>query len=137
MTQLAEAQQRRAESFPAAVTLVALTAMAPLTVDMFLPSLPTMTTEFGAAESTMQLAVTLFIVCFAGSQLVYGPASDRYGRRPVLLTGLTIYVLGSVVAFSANSASTAARPSTILSSAVIRPMSIPWMYGCSAWPAGP
>jgi len=104
VAELARAQQRRAESLPAAVTLVALTAMAPLTVDMFLPSLPTMTADFGAAESTMQLAVTLFIVCFAGSQLVYGPASDRFGRRPVLLTGLSIYVFGSVVALAANSA---------------------------------
>ncbi len=85
------------------VLLIALTAMAPLSVDMFLPSMPTMADEFGSRESTLQLAVTLFIVCFAGSQLFYGPASDRYGRRPLLLMGLTLFIIGSLVALSANS----------------------------------
>jgi DHA1 family bicyclomycin/chloramphenicol resistance-like MFS transporter len=85
------------------VLLIALTAMAPLSVDMFLPSMPTMADEFGAADSTMQLAVTLFIICFAGSQLFYGPASDRYGRRPLLLLGLGIFIAGSLLALSATS----------------------------------
>jgi DHA1 family bicyclomycin/chloramphenicol resistance-like MFS transporter len=85
------------------VLLIALTAMAPLSVDMFLPSMPTMTDEFGASDSTMQLAVTLFIVCFAGSQLFYGPVSDRYGRRPLLLIGLTLFIGGSLLALSASS----------------------------------
>jgi DHA1 family bicyclomycin/chloramphenicol resistance-like MFS transporter len=70
---------------------------------MFLPSMPNMADEFGAADSTMQLAVTLFIICFAGSQLFYGPASDRYGRRPLLLLGLAIFIVGSLVALSATS----------------------------------
>jgi DHA1 family bicyclomycin/chloramphenicol resistance-like MFS transporter len=77
--------------------------MAPLTVDMFLPSLPTMSDEFAASESALQLAVTLFIIAFAGSQLVYGPASDRIGRRPALLAGLTLFVAGSLLALSAQS----------------------------------
>jgi len=85
------------------VLLIALTAMAPLSVDMFLPSMPGMADEFSAADSTMQLAVTLFIVCFAGSQLFYGPVSDRYGRRPLLLLGLTVFIAGSLLALSANS----------------------------------
>src|SRR5688572_324002 len=102
-SRLMEADRRRAERLPAMVLLIALTAMAPLSVDMFLPSMPTMADEFGARESTLQLAVTLFIVCFAGSQLFYGPASDRYGRRPLLLAGLVIFIAGSVLALSANS----------------------------------
>jgi DHA1 family bicyclomycin/chloramphenicol resistance-like MFS transporter len=85
------------------VLLIALTAMAPLSVDMFLPSMPTMAGEFGSRESTLQLAVTLFLVCFAGSQLFYGPASDRYGRRPLLLMGLAVFIAGSLLALSANS----------------------------------
>lgn len=100
---VSEADRRRAEALPALVLLIALTAMAPLSVDMFLPSMPTMSEEFAAKESTLQLAVTLFIICFAGSQLFYGPFSDRYGRRPTLIVGLTIFVAGSLVALSAQS----------------------------------
>ncbi len=95
--------RRRAEALPAAALLVALSAIAPLTVDMFLPSLPTMAEEFAADEATLQLAVTLFIIAFAGSQLVYGPASDRIGRRPALLAGLVLFVAGSLLALSAHS----------------------------------
>ena len=100
---LSPRDRRRAETLPAAALLVALSAIAPLTVDMFLPSLPTMADEFAASESTLQLAVTLFIISFAGSQLVYGPASDRIGRRPALLAGLTLFVAGSLLALSAQS----------------------------------
>ncbi len=96
--------RRRAEALPAAILLVALSAVAPLTVDMFLPSMPAMAVEFGVPESTMQLAVTLFIVSFAGSQIVYGPASDRYGRRPLLLAGMAIFTVGGAVALTAQSA---------------------------------
>jgi MFS transporter, DHA1 family, multidrug resistance protein len=71
---------------------------------MFLPSMPAMAVEFGVRESTMQLAVTLFIVAFAGSQIVYGPASDRLGRRPILLAGLALFTVGGLVALSASSA---------------------------------
>src|SRR5688572_5458402 len=100
---LNERDRRRAESLPAVVLLVALSAIAPLSIDMFLPSLPTMTEEFGATRSMMQLAVLLFILAFAGSQLVYGPASDRVGRRPVLYVGLSLFVAGGLVALFARS----------------------------------
>ena len=100
---LSPRDRRRAEALPAAALLVALSAIAPMTVDMFLPSLPTMADEFAASGSTLQLAVTLFIVSFAGSQLVYGPASDRIGRRPALLAGLALFVAGSLLALSAQS----------------------------------
>src|SRR6185503_18269656 len=74
-----------------------------LSVDMFLPSLPTITDEFHTSKATMQLGVTLFLVAFAGSQLIYGPASDRYGRRPLLFAGLALFVVGGLVALSAQS----------------------------------
>jgi len=85
------------------VLLIALSAVAPLSIDMFLPSMPTLSEEFDTRESTLQLAVTLFIICFAGSQLFYGAFSDRHGRRPTLIVGLTVFILGSLVALSAQS----------------------------------
>lgn len=102
---LPELDRRRAETLPAAILLVALSALAPLSVDMFLPSLPTMTQEFGAVPSTMQLAVLLFILAFASSQLVYGPLSDRAGRRPALFAGLTLFIVGGAVCLTARTPS--------------------------------
>ncbi len=84
--------------------LIALSATAPLSVDMFLPSMPDIADEFATSESVLTLGVTLFLVAFAGSQLFYGPASDRWGRRPILLIGLAIYGLGGLVCLTATSA---------------------------------
>ena len=102
--EFSEAERRRAESIPAAALLIALTAVAPLAVDMFLPSMPTMAEEFDVPSSTIQLAVTLFLLAFAASQLVYGPASDRFGRRPVLIAGLVLFIAGGVISLLAPSA---------------------------------
>jgi DHA1 family bicyclomycin/chloramphenicol resistance-like MFS transporter len=93
----------RAEALPAAVLLVALSAMAPLSVDMFLPSLPSIRDHFHASDATVQLSVTLFLVAFASSQLFYGPASDRYGRRPLMTIGLVVYAIGATLAAISNS----------------------------------
>ncbi len=101
---LSEAERRRAESIPAAALLIALTAVAPLAIDMFLPSMPAMAEEFGIPSSTIQLAVSLFLLAFAASQLVYGPASDRFGRRPVLIAGLALFVAGGAIALVSPSA---------------------------------
>ena len=71
---------------------------------MFLPSMPTMAEEFDVSASTMQLAVTLFLLAFAASQLVYGPTSDRFGRRPVLISGLLMFIAGGALSLFAQSA---------------------------------
>lgn len=94
---------RNPESRAALGILIALTAIAPISIDMFLPSMPQMADDFGTSTGAVSLAVTLFLFAFAGSQLVYGPASDRWGRRPVLFTGLALYVLGGLVALVASS----------------------------------
>lgn len=98
------AGRARIEGAPTVALLVALSATAPLSIDMFLPSMPAMADEFRVSESTLQLAVTLFIVAFAGSQLFYGPASDRVGRRPMLLAGLGLFVAGGIIALFAQDA---------------------------------
>lgn len=84
------------------VFLIALSATAPISVDMFLPSMPEMAEEFATSESVLTLGVTLFLVSFAGSQLFYGPASDRWGRRPILLLGLAVYCLGGLMCLTAT-----------------------------------
>lgn len=63
---------------------------------MYLPSLPTIGDDLGAADQILPLTLTVFFATYAGSQLIYGPLSDRYGRRPLLIGGQIILVLGSL-----------------------------------------
>lgn len=72
--------------------------------DSYLPSLPSMKQVFNSNTSTMQLSVTLFIAGTFCSQLIYGPYSDRLGRRKVMLFGLFIASLGSIFCSIANNA---------------------------------
>ena len=59
-------------------------------------ALPEIARDFGAAEAAVQVTLTAFITTFALTHLIYGPLSDRYGRRTILLVSMAIYVLGSV-----------------------------------------
>lgn len=76
--------------------LVAMTAAAPLTLQIFLPALPVMQKAFAVAPGVAQLSLSLAILANAVATLAYGPLSDRYGRRPVLLAGLLLFIVGSV-----------------------------------------
>ena len=81
--------------------LTAIVGLGALSIDMFLPSLPAMTVAFGSDAATAQLTVTLFLAGLAVSQLLWGPLSDRLGRRRVLLAGLGVYAAaGTVCAFA-------------------------------------
>jgi MFS transporter, DHA1 family, multidrug resistance protein len=77
--------------------------MQPITTDLYLPALPSMTLALGASMPQAQLTLSALLLCFGISQLIWGPVSDKYGRRPVLLAGLALYVLASVgSAFAGN-----------------------------------
>ena len=77
--------------------LVAVAAIAPAALHMPVPSLPLLAKVFAAPAGTVQLVLTLFLAGIAIGQLVYGPASDRFGRRPVLIAGLALFLAGTVV----------------------------------------
>lgn len=74
-----------------------------LAATMYLPSLPTIGRDLDASADALPLTLTVYFATFAGGQLVYGPLSDRYGRRPLLLGGLVIMVLGSIACGLADS----------------------------------
>lgn len=74
------------------VFLAALTAVGPLSTDMYLPSLPDIGRDFNADAGTVQLTLSAHLIAFAGSQLFYGPLADRYGRRPVLMGGFLLFM---------------------------------------------
>lgn len=85
---------------PLGVLLTAIVGVGALSIDMFLPSLPAIAAVFDTGAPTAQLTVTLFLAGLAVSQLLWGPLSDRFGRRRVLLTGLALYALaGTACAF--------------------------------------
>lgn len=77
--------------------LVATTALGPLSMQIFLPALPAIQKAFGAAPGTVQLALSLSMVSIALATLVYGPLSDRFGRRPLMMAGVILFLCGSVL----------------------------------------
>ena len=84
--------------------LVALTACGTLGMHVIIPALPATARALGISVGTVQLTITLYLVGLAIGQLLYGPLSDRFGRRPVVLVGLTLFTGASVVAALAPSA---------------------------------
>src|SRR3954447_9377763 len=76
--------------------LVAMTGVAPISLYMLVPALPVLATTFGRDISIAQMTVSLYMVGIACSQIIMGPLSDKFGRRPVLLAGLGLMVAASV-----------------------------------------
>lgn len=88
---------------PIMLLIVTFLMLQPLSTDLYLASLPSLATGFAVPAATVQLTLSLFVIGFGGAQLVIGPLSDRYGRRPVLLWGLTLYVAASALCGFAQS----------------------------------
>jgi MFS transporter, DHA1 family, multidrug resistance protein len=76
--------------------LALLLGLQPITTDLYLPALPGLTRELGAPMAQAQLTLTALLLAFGASQLVWGPLSDRFGRRPILLIGMVAYVVASI-----------------------------------------
>jgi DHA1 family bicyclomycin/chloramphenicol resistance-like MFS transporter len=85
------------------LVLTLLLGIQPVTTDLYLPALPTLTAGFGAAVAQAQLTLTALLLAFGTSQLVWGPLSDRFGRKPVLIAGMGLFVVAAVGAASATS----------------------------------
>ncbi len=82
--------------------LVAMTGVAPISLYMLVPALPVLATTFGSDISIAQMTVSLYMVGIACSQIIMGPLSDRFGRRPVLLAGLALMVAASAACIFAE-----------------------------------
>ncbi len=80
-----------------------LIALSPLTLAMYGPSMPAMVEAFATTQGRVQASLTVYLVAFALAQLVYGPLADRFGRRPVAVTGLILYLGGCLLAGLAGS----------------------------------
>ena len=83
----------------ALITVLNMTA--PLSTDMYLPSFPTMIEEFAVSARVLNLTLVGFFLFFAVGMLLFGPFSDRYGRKPVLVAGLGLYLAASLACAAA------------------------------------
>lgn len=72
-----------------------LAAIGPLSIDTYLPSMPAIVTEFGSTAAFVQQTVSAYFVGIAFGQVFWGPLSDRFGRRPVLIAGLALYLVAT------------------------------------------
>ena len=86
----------RPGTFALTLLLSMLTGLGPLTVDMYLASLPEIGRVLNAPASQVQLTISFYLAGFAISQLLYGPFSDRHGRKPVLLVAMSIYLAATI-----------------------------------------
>ncbi len=77
------------------IVLVIVSTVSPLAMNIFVPFIPGLMREFSASSGAVQWTLTVYLAGIAISQLFYGPLSDMYGRRPVMLAGLMVYVLAS------------------------------------------
>ena len=99
---LAEIRKR----FPPIILLLALlAAFPPLATDMYLPALPLLQREMHAPAVTINLTLVTFYITYCGFLLVYGPLSDRYGRKPPLLFGVGLFILACLVCALSQTAS--------------------------------
>lgn len=129
-----DAAARPGMAFPAFVALIALMmALNALAIDTMLPALPQIGEAMGVAvENQRQWVVTAYLLGFGGAQLIYGPLSDRYGRRPVLMFGLVLYSLfGFLAAFAPSwEVMLAARAAQGVGAASLRVLAISIVRDC-------
>ncbi|PKO00454.1 MAG: MFS transporter [Chloroflexi bacterium HGW-Chloroflexi-4] len=85
------------------VLIALLSAFVPLSTDLYLPALPTMSANFGVGPERTNLTLTMFFVFYALGTLIWGPLSDLYGRKPILLIGLSLYIAASLACVFVNS----------------------------------
>ena len=90
--------------------LAMLLGVQPITTDLYLPALPGLAAELGSPMTRTQLTLSALLFAFGLSQLFLGPIADRFGRRPVLLGGLSLYVLASLGCTIGRPAPARARP---------------------------
>ncbi len=86
-----------------ALALASISLISPLAVHLFMPAIPAVKAALGLSDSLAQLTFSIALFSMAFATLFYGSLSDRYGRRPVLLSGLCLFLAGSVISAVANS----------------------------------
>src|SRR6201998_2554773 len=89
-----------------ALALASISLIGPLAVHLFLPVIPAVKAALGLSDALAQLTFSIALFGMAFATLAYGSLSGRYGRRPLLLSGLGLFLIGSAVSLAANSIAT-------------------------------
>lgn len=88
---------------PATLLLVMIVSISPLTMNIYLPSLPNMAVDLQATDAQLQLTLSVYLFAVAIAQLIIGPLSDRFGRKPVLVWGLVLFLAATLFCRSTSS----------------------------------
>ena len=96
MSQSSDTTRSSATPWGLVVLLGSLTAFAPMSIDMYLPAFPTIGAALNATAGQQQATLAVFLFGMAIGQFLYGPASDRFGRRIPIMVGITVYVAASI-----------------------------------------
>jgi DHA1 family bicyclomycin/chloramphenicol resistance-like MFS transporter len=100
-----EAQPGRGVAPPLSL-LAVVTVIGTASIHLFVPALPAAALDLGVGPGAIQSAISVYLLGIAVGQLAYGPLSDAFGRRPLLLVGLALYVIGSILASCAPNLAT-------------------------------
>ena len=87
----------RATRRPMLLTLIVASALSPLAINIFIPSMASIARDLLAEEASVGLGLSLYLAATALIQLVAGPLSDRFGRRPVIIGGMVLFVAGTLL----------------------------------------
>ena len=82
---------------PIRYLLAALIALGPFTMSLYTPSMPAIAAALSASDALVQASIAVFLIAVALGQLIYGPVSDRYGRRPILFVGYALFIIASIL----------------------------------------
>lgn len=88
---------------PATLLLIFIASLSPLSMHIYLPSLPGLAVDLQASDAQVQLTLSVYLFAVAGAQLIIGPLSDRFGRRPILMLGLIIFLVATLFCRFADS----------------------------------